>query len=134
MSLVGDRERDRVAASLRRHYLHGRLSLEELADRVHVALAARSRADLRAALRDLPPSWRDVDALAAPVARTVTRAATFVALAGVWLFFSLVLLISFAVAALFGGPSATETLVFVLGWVGLTYGVWRVWQRGSRRG
>lgn len=133
MSLVGDRERDRAAASLRRHYLQGRLTLDELSDRVHAALGARSRADLRAALSDLPPSWQELGEPLAAASRTLTRVATFVALAWLWAFLSLVLLVSFAVLSLVGGPSGTATLVFLLLWVGLSYGTWRAWQRGSRR-
>ena len=59
MSLIGDRERDRAALELRRHYLRGRLSVEELDRRVSLAVAARSSRDLGRALRDLPAPWRD---------------------------------------------------------------------------
>ena len=134
MSLVGDRERDRAAASLRRHYLQGRLSAEELAERLHLALRARSTADLRAALRDLPPAWRATQEVLAPTARAAARAATFLALAAAWSFCSIVLLIVFVALTIAGGPSAGATLVFLLLWLALTYGVFRTWQRtGSGR-
>ena len=131
MSLVGDRERDRAAASLRRHYLQGRLSAEELGERLHLALRARSTADLRAALRDLPPPWRTTQELLAPTARAAARAATFLALAAAWSFFSIVLLIVFVALTIATGPSATATLAFLLLWLALTYGVFRTWQRGG---
>ena len=60
MSLVGDRERERAASALRRHYLQGRLTAEELGERIHMALRARSTSDLRDALRDLPPPWHSL--------------------------------------------------------------------------
>jgi uncharacterized protein DUF1707 len=133
MSLVGDPERDRAAASLRRHYLQGRLTLEELSDRVAAALSARSRADLRSALSGLPPAWPDLREPAAAATRTLARAATFVALAGLWAFLSLVLLVAYAFVALLGDVSTTGTIVFLLLWAAVTYGTWRAWQRGGRR-
>src|SRR6266536_2745540 len=54
MALVGDRERERTSALLGRHYLEGRLTVEELAERVELVLHARDHADLRAACRRLP--------------------------------------------------------------------------------
>src|SRR5437763_13514467 len=52
---VGDAERRHTADTLQRHYVDGRLSAEELAERVRQATAARTRAELDAELRDLPP-------------------------------------------------------------------------------
>ena len=127
MSLVGDRERERAAASLRRHYLQGRLSAEELSDRVHAVLRARSTADLREALRDLPQD------LGAPARHFAARTATFLALAVAWWFFSVVLLVAFVIVTIAGGLSGTAALVFLLVWLALTYGLWRTWQRGGRR-
>jgi Domain of unknown function (DUF1707) len=51
---VGDAERDATAAELREHYAAGRLSLDELNERISQAFAARTRGDLTAVLRDLP--------------------------------------------------------------------------------
>ena len=133
MSLVGDRERDRAAAALRRHYLQGRLSADELAERVHLVLRARSVADLREALSDLPPPWRTTQELVAPAARLATRAATFLALATAWSFCSIALLVAFVVLTIATGPSGTAAAVFLLLWFALTYGVFRAWQRGGRR-
>ena len=44
--LVGDRERDRAANELARHYREGRLSADELAQRLETALRARNGAQL----------------------------------------------------------------------------------------
>jgi hypothetical protein len=57
---VGDAEREAAAAELREHYASGRLSLDELNERVDKAFAAKTRGDLNAAMTDLPsarPGW-----------------------------------------------------------------------------
>lgn len=59
---VGDADREATAAELREHYASGRLTLEELNQRLDQALAAKTRADLTACMRDLPPSTRSFGA------------------------------------------------------------------------
>jgi hypothetical protein len=51
---ASDRERDEVITQLRDHAAEGRLSPEELDERVGRALAARTGVDLDAVLADLP--------------------------------------------------------------------------------
>jgi hypothetical protein len=51
---VGDAEREATAAELREHYASGRLTLDELNDRLDKAFAAKTRGDLDALMRDLP--------------------------------------------------------------------------------
>jgi Domain of unknown function (DUF1707) len=51
---VGDADRDAVAAQLRDHYADGRLTLDELNERLDLAFAAKTQADLNAVTRDLP--------------------------------------------------------------------------------
>ena len=51
---VGDAEREAAAAELREHYANGRLTLEELNERVDKAFAAKTRGDLNALMTDLP--------------------------------------------------------------------------------
>lgn len=51
---VGDAEREAVAASLREHYAHGRLTLEEFQQRIDAAFAAKTDLDLARITRDLP--------------------------------------------------------------------------------
>jgi hypothetical protein len=59
---VGDAERDAVTARLREHAARGRLTLDELGERVEGALAARTRADLAGLEADLPePPGPDLD-------------------------------------------------------------------------
>jgi Domain of unknown function (DUF1707) len=51
---VGDADREAVAAQLREHYADGRLTLEELNERLDQVFAAKTRDDLNTVLRDLP--------------------------------------------------------------------------------
>jgi hypothetical protein len=51
---IGDRERDAVAAELREHYAHGRLTLEEFNQRLDAVFAARTQGDLSRLTADLP--------------------------------------------------------------------------------
>jgi hypothetical protein len=51
---VSDADRERVAAQLREHYAEGRLSSEELDERISATLNARTYRDLRAVMTDLP--------------------------------------------------------------------------------
>lgn len=51
---IGNAEREAAAAELREHYASGRLTLEELNERLDAALAARTREDLDALMTDLP--------------------------------------------------------------------------------
>jgi hypothetical protein len=52
---VGDADREAAAAQLRDHYADGRLTLDELNERLDLALAAKTKADLNAVMLDLPP-------------------------------------------------------------------------------
>jgi Domain of unknown function (DUF1707) len=57
---VGDAEREAAAAELREHYASGRLTLDELNERIDKAFAATTRGDLNALMTDLPsarPGW-----------------------------------------------------------------------------
>jgi Domain of unknown function (DUF1707) len=51
---VSDAEREATATELREHYAAGRLTLEELNERLDKAFAAKTRADLNALMTDLP--------------------------------------------------------------------------------
>ena len=52
---ASDAERERTVEALRAHSAEGRLSADELEERLGRALAAATRADLVAVLADLPP-------------------------------------------------------------------------------
>jgi len=52
--LIGDEERDNAIDALRAHMVAGRLSLDELNDRVAIVLLARTQSAIDAAFVDLP--------------------------------------------------------------------------------
>jgi hypothetical protein len=54
--LVTDADRARIADELRGHYATGRLTLEELNERLDEAQSARTESQLRHVLRQLPPA------------------------------------------------------------------------------
>jgi Flp pilus assembly protein TadB len=126
MGLASDDERERAATSLREHFVRGRLTVEELAERVELALRARSHDDLRSAFDGLPR--RPGRAVAA----TVVRGAAAVLLTGAWLVFSFALLFVFALTLLIHGATAVELAAFLVVWLVPTYLLWRVW-RGAFR-
>lgn len=51
---VSDADRERAAARLREHFAEGRLSSEELDERLSAALSAKTAGDLRRVMADLP--------------------------------------------------------------------------------
>ena len=51
---ISDADRERVAARLREHFAQGRLSSDELDERISAALTAKTIGDLRPIMADLP--------------------------------------------------------------------------------
>lgn len=51
---IGDAEREAVAAELREHYAHGRLTLDEFSQRLDAVFAAKTQRDLQRITSDLP--------------------------------------------------------------------------------
>lgn len=51
---IGDAEREATAASLREHYAHGRLTIEEFQQRLDATFAAKTDLDLANITSDLP--------------------------------------------------------------------------------
>jgi Domain of unknown function (DUF1707) len=119
---VSDADRERVTARLREHFAEGRLSSEELDERVSAALSAKTFGDLRSVMTDLPEpapevsqmpqsapwvarrggiAWRGPRIL--PLAIVVLIAAVVIPGAG-WLFFAFlkVVLVLWLVACLVG--------------------------------
>jgi hypothetical protein len=133
--LVGDRDRELAATALRRHFVHGRLSTTELADRIDLTLRARSRDDLDAALAGLPMVWEDlpagIQATARRVRRGVIRARFLFALVRAWLKVNLALVAAFAVALLVGAPVGMTLGAVVAAWALASVAFWRVWRRGG---
>ena len=79
---AADADRRRVADELQRHYVDGRLSSDELSERLSRALAARTYGELDALLRDLPPSA--APAAAEPAGVDAARADADERRAGPW--------------------------------------------------
>ncbi len=127
MVLAGDADRERAAASLREHFVSGRLTLEELAERTEFALRARSTRELRRALDGLPYGTLH------GILRSVGRGVALVVFTGAWLLFSFVLLLLFGLMLLIHGTSAVELAAFLLAWAIPTFFVARLWRRGLTR-
>jgi hypothetical protein len=136
MMLVGRHERERASRALSDHYSHGRITVDELAERTALVLRARSAGDLRRALRGLPrlrhDDLPDLQARAGTFARKAARGAILLALVGTWLSFSLVLLVALAVVVAVSGASLTTLLVFPLVWATGTYLLSLAWRRAPR--
>jgi hypothetical protein len=127
MALAGDAEREQAAARLREHFVGGRLTLEELEERIELALQARSTADLRRALRGLP------GIAGRTLVQAVVRGAALVVLTGAWLVFSFMLLAVFALMLLIQGASMAALAVFLLVWLVPTVLLSRLWHRALPR-
>ena len=124
---VGNAEREATAAELREHYASGRLTLEELSERLDKAFAATTRADLDALMTDLPSAkpftgagtgW---NAGGGPGARQYTgagggRRATGAALgASVWAAFMVMALLTVGFLGVFGiGAGRPFGIVLIL--------------------
>jgi hypothetical protein len=133
MTVVGDLERERTVASLRRHFVEGRLSLEDLGERAELALGARSRSELRAVLRDLQAPWDDGVERIGSAARRGMRLVALLFLAGVWAVMTLGLAIAFAVTLVVFGSSIAVVGAFTAVWAAVSYALWRPWFRWQRR-
>jgi hypothetical protein len=112
MALVGDRERERTALALRRHYVEGRLDDGELSERLELVLRARSRLELAYALRRLPR----LEELTLRVRHTLLVAV----LGAVWLMLSATLFVAFLVWVAAQGASLAALVAFPLLWLVLS--------------
>ena len=84
--LVADGDREKVIARLRRAAGQGRLTVDELEERVERALRARTPDDLRPLVSDLPlPRARQKPALFGPVLAALIVASVFLGGIPVWL-------------------------------------------------
>jgi len=142
MTLVGDADRERALALLRRHYAEGRLTPAELTSRVGVAAAARSTADVRVALRGLPNAFVETAIAprvlaagsvlaAAPRLRSAGRVAVAAVVSALWLAATVSLLVMFGILALIAGATLLTLGSFAVCWFVVTVAAWRLWRRGS---
>jgi DUF1707 SHOCT-like domain len=123
VQLLGDGDRERAAATLRDHFVRGRLTLDELSERTELVLRARSRRDLRRPLRGLP-LWSPRAAV-----ETFARAATLVIFTGAWLMFSFMLLALLGLTLIIRGATGVELLAFLIVWLVPTYLLSRLWRK-----
>jgi hypothetical protein len=126
VALAGDLDRERAAASLREHYAHGHLTLDEFSRRTGRALSARSRGQLRHALTGLSRP-----ALAESV-QTAVRDVVLVIVTGAYVVFSLVLALILGLTVLLHGVSASAFLAIAVIWAVPTYLFARLWHRNAR--
>jgi hypothetical protein len=127
MALIGDRDREKAVELLRRHYLRGRLTLEELTERVELALRARRESEMRLALAELPSARREGGL--EPVWRAARRAAFVVAVWSLWWAASLVLMIGFVASVVVQGLSLANGLAFPALWLVCTLAARRATRR-----
>jgi len=134
-TLVGDPERERAAQALQRHYREGRLSVDELAQRLETVLHARNAGQLGSALTELPglERWATPEAVRQalrPPVRSIRNAAILAGTAVVWLFWSIGMLVAFIAWLAGNGASLGPLLVFPLLWFAVS---WLLWHGGKRR-
>jgi Flp pilus assembly protein TadB len=122
VGLVGDVDRERAVVSLREHFAAGRLTLEELDERVERALEARSQRALRRSLVDLPESP------GRSLVRAVARSAVLLLLTWTWFAFSFALLVVSSLTLLLHGATLELGAILVV-WLVPTYLLWRAWRR-----
>jgi hypothetical protein len=127
MNLASDADRERAVASLRDHFVQGRLRVDELSARCELALRARTQDQLRRALADLPASG------AHAIVRAIARGAALMLLTGAWLAFSFALLVLLGLVLLIHGASAIEFGGFLVVWLVPTYLLSRQWRHGLTR-
>ncbi len=128
MTRVGDRERERSAVELRRHYVEGRLDDTELSERLELVLRARSRRELRIALRQLP-RWSDVDHLADRARHGAVVAVVTV----VWLMLSATMFVAFLVWVAAQGATLGTLVAFPAVWIVLSALLYRRMALSRRR-
>jgi hypothetical protein len=123
MTRVGDPERERSAKALRRHYVEGRLDEAELSERLELVLHARSRRELRIALRQLPrwsdfelPQRSDLEHLA----QRGRHAAVVAVVTIVWLMLSAMLFVAFLLWLAADGASLGGLAAFATAWIVLS--------------
>ena len=128
---AGDRDRERAAAALQEHYVRGRLSLEELTERIGHVLAARSRGDIRHAFWGLS-LFPDLDEFAArgrAALHNAKRGVVLALLTTAYLLFTFTLLLAFAAALIVQGATSAVLLAFLVVWLVPTFLMSRIWRR-----
>jgi hypothetical protein len=124
VALASDRDREMATRALSRHYACGRLSLDDLTTRIAAVVGANRQHEIGAALRDLPPTWRDRDELQRlhRGAKAVVKRGVFLGVVAVgWWTINLMLLIAFAVAAVASVITPLELALLPAAWLATTF-------------
>ncbi|HEX6467549.1 MAG TPA: DUF1707 domain-containing protein [Streptosporangiaceae bacterium] len=135
---VGDAERTRVTEALHDHFAQGRLTRDELDERIEAALSAKTFGDLRKITRDLPGA-EPLAAAGPPPATAATAAGPPHAHRPHRPFLPLVAVVVLGALLLTGGPAGA-----LLGVAKLIFFIWLVlalmafmrirrWRRRARR-
>jgi Domain of unknown function (DUF1707) len=132
--LAGDRDRERAVATLKGQYAGGRLTLDELSERVDRVLAARSRAELQGTLAGLPvfPDPREIAARGRSMARSAVRGVVLAFFTGAYFLFTFMLLLVLAVTMLVHEASSAVLVGFLVVWLVPTVLLTRLWHRSRR--
>jgi Flp pilus assembly protein TadB len=125
---AADSDRERASATLREHYVRGRLTAEELADRADLVVRARTRRELRTALGGLPTLPDVRSAL-----QVALRGALLVVFTGAYLMFCFALVLVLAVTLIAQGASTSALVAFALVWLVPTLLLYRLWHRRPPR-
>jgi Domain of unknown function (DUF1707) len=128
---AADRDRERATAALREHYVGGRLTVDELSHRTGRVLTARSRAEIRSALSDLPvlPDARELAARGRSLVQANLRRVVLVLLTAAYVVFTCSLLLVLALTLLLQGASDGMLVGFLVVWLVPTYLLTRLWHR-----
>ena len=106
-----------------------------MADRVGLALRARTREDLADATDGLPPVWEDlpvgVHTAAHHVRRGVRRVGLFFRFVRVWFKVNLAFVLAVGIALAVGAPVGRTLGAAAAAWVLASFGVWLVWRRAT---
>ena len=129
--MVGDRDRERILAALREHYVRGRLTLEEFSARSDLVFASRSYAELRGALSGLPIrlGGADLAQIGDSVTRAAIRGAVLLAATCAYVVFSVTLAVVLVLTLILDGATTRVLLAFLVVWAVPTYLVSRMWRR-----
>jgi hypothetical protein len=129
--IAGDQDRERAAATLREHYVRGRLTVDELSSRIAYVLSARSRSEIRTAMGGLPllPDAFGLAGYGRTFAQVAARGALLVFFTAAYLVFSFTLLLVFAITLLLQGATMMTLVGFLVVWLVPTYLLTRLWRR-----
>lgn len=123
MAIPSDHDRELAVRALGRHYVSGRLSVDDLNRRLGAVLRARRRHEIASAFGDLPPVWRDreeLERLGRAATSVVKRGVYLGAVAAAWMTINAMLLVAFVVAAAVHAITPLEVVLLPVAWLATT--------------